>query len=290
MGDASNDPTPDVFRDHRRDYGTFRYAYPVVSRRAGGLSIGVNLNPDKVCNFDCVYCQVDRGVPGGPRGVDIAVLEAELDALLDDALGGQLWEQPRFAATPAALRRVRDFALSGDGEPTTEPRFGEAVEAILRRRQARGLDGTQVVLITDASSLHHARVRRALERMDAHGGVIWAKLDAGTGAHYARVNRTQVPFHRVLRNLAECAAARPIVVQSLFFRMRGAGPEPAEIEAYIERLREIEAAGTVAEVHLYTIARRPAEPWCAALPPPELDAIAARVRVDVRAPVRTFYG
>jgi wyosine [tRNA(Phe)-imidazoG37] synthetase (radical SAM superfamily) len=290
VSDASNDPGSAVFRDHRRDYRTFRYAYPVVSRRAGGLSIGVNLNPDKVCNFDCVYCQVDRSVPGGPRGVEVAVLETELDALLDDALGGQLWEQPRFAATPVELRRVRDFALSGDGEPTTEPRFGEAVDAILRRREARGLDEAQVVLITDASCLHHARVRRALERMDAHGGVVWAKLDAGTEGYYRRVNRTQVPFHRVLRNLAECAAARPVIVQSLFFRMRGAGPEPAEIEAYVDRLREIEAAGTVAEVHLYTIARRPAEPWCEALPPLELDAIAAQVRRGVRAPVRSFYG
>ncbi|MBM3871597.1 MAG: radical SAM protein, partial [Verrucomicrobia bacterium] len=41
-------------RDHTRIYRDFTYVYPVISRRSGGLSIGINLNPDKKCNFDCV--------------------------------------------------------------------------------------------------------------------------------------------------------------------------------------------------------------------------------------------
>ena len=39
------------FHDHRRELGDNLYVYPVISRRAGGLSVGVNLNPDKVCNL-----------------------------------------------------------------------------------------------------------------------------------------------------------------------------------------------------------------------------------------------
>ena len=48
---------------HERSFEANRFVYPVLSRRAGGLSVGINLNPDKICNFDCIYCQVDRVSP-----------------------------------------------------------------------------------------------------------------------------------------------------------------------------------------------------------------------------------
>ena len=47
-------------RQHPRRFEDFKFVYPVLSRRAHGISIGINTNPDKVCNFDCIYCQVDR--------------------------------------------------------------------------------------------------------------------------------------------------------------------------------------------------------------------------------------
>ena len=75
-------PLP-VHRDHRRGLADNRYVYAVVSRRSRGVSVGVNLNPDKVCNFDCVYCQVDRTTPGADRDVDVERLGAELDFVLD---------------------------------------------------------------------------------------------------------------------------------------------------------------------------------------------------------------
>ena len=53
-------PTPltRLFQTHSRNlFQDNRFVYAVVSRRSGGVSIGVNLNPDKYCNFDCVYCQ-----------------------------------------------------------------------------------------------------------------------------------------------------------------------------------------------------------------------------------------
>ncbi len=63
--------------NHDRDVAGLTYVYPVVSRRAGGVSVGINLSPDNACNWQCVYCQVPdlvRGkapetaqVPGGSR-------------------------------------------------------------------------------------------------------------------------------------------------------------------------------------------------------------------------------
>src|ERR1700676_2287130 len=109
-------PTPlYVHRDHRRTFAENRYVYAVVSRRSKGVSIGLNLNPDKVCNFDCVYCQVDRTTPGFGREVDVPRLLAELEAMLDLVTSGELFTIDRFAQTPAELRRLNDIAFSGDG-------------------------------------------------------------------------------------------------------------------------------------------------------------------------------
>src|SRR3954447_19747651 len=118
-----------VHRDHRRTFAENLYVYAVVSRRSKGVSIGVNLNPDKVCNFDCVYCQVDRKTPPVVREVDEARLLAELDDMLDLVTTGRLFEHERFRQTPPALRRLNDIAFSGDGEPTTCPRFPEIVRS-----------------------------------------------------------------------------------------------------------------------------------------------------------------
>src|SRR5438874_2280297 len=106
-----------VHRDHRRTFADNFYVYAVVSRRSKGVSVGLNLNPDKVCNFDCVYCQVDRTTPGPTRDVDVERLRDELEEMLDRVQSGRLFEEERFRQTPAALRRLNDIAFSGGGEP-----------------------------------------------------------------------------------------------------------------------------------------------------------------------------
>ena len=139
------------------------------------------------------------------------------------------------AHTPPPLRRLNDIAFSGDGEPTASENFDLAVEqcAEIRRRKLRDV---KLVLITNASLFHRPRVRRALEILDANGGEVWAKLDAGTEDYYAQVNRSAVPWRQILDNLREAALARPIVIQSLFLRIRGEPPPPAELDAYCDRL------------------------------------------------------
>ena len=71
------------FTDHRRNLHTNKYIYAVISRRSQGLSIGINLNIDKICNFDCPYCQVDRSIKGGERNVDVDILLMELQHLFE---------------------------------------------------------------------------------------------------------------------------------------------------------------------------------------------------------------
>ena len=277
-------------RLHPRRFEDSAYVYPVLSRRSGGISIGINLNPDKICNMDCVYCQVDRHNPPVRRDVDIVQLKAELLSLAEDTLSGALFNHPRFRDTPQSLRRLNDFAFSGDGEPTTFKPFDSAIEVVVDVKKTLGLSDVKIVLITDSGCLHHAHVKSGLRLMDANQGVIWAKLDAGTQSYYRLINRTNIPFKRVLRNIELTAAERPIVIQSLFMEVHGVGPDSDEIDAYIGRLLDFEKVGTLAEIHLYTIARAPAETWVTPLSNEALDTLSERVQRAVSSPVRTFYG
>jgi wyosine [tRNA(Phe)-imidazoG37] synthetase (radical SAM superfamily) len=280
-----------AWRRHERRWADNRYVYAVVSRRSGGLSVGVNLNPDKGCNFDCIYCQVDRTIPPVVRTVDLDRLATELDLVLTAARDGRLFDKRPLNALPPGRREVRDIAFSGDGEPTTCPVFGDAVRIAVEARRRFDLEATKIVLITDAAYLNRPMVRQTLGVLDENNGEIWAKLDAGTEAFFERVNRPNVPFRVVLENITEAARLRPIVIQSLWMRIDAEGPPPGEIEAFCERVNEVVAAGgRIKAIQLYTIARTPAMTNVTPLADGELDAIAAVVRARVPVPAEIYYG
>ena len=261
------------FKDHRRELDQNRYVYAVVSRRARGLSIGVNMNPDKACNFDCPYCQVDRSVPGGPAPVDVHVLRSELAGLLERARGG-LWSEPPFDSVDPSLRRVADIAFAGDGEPTTPPEFSAAASAAKQTRD-RLAPGVPLRLLTNATLFHKPKVRSGLAAFDE----LWCKLDAGSEAYFALVDGTRLPFRRVLDNLKLVACERPIVIQAMLLAIDGRGPDAAEIAAWVARLREIlEGGGRIDHVQVYTVARKPADPRFGPLDRARLDEIAAAAR------------
>lgn len=278
-------------RDHRRTYHDNTFVYPVLSRRSRGISLGINLNPDKVCNFDCIYCQVDRRTEAKTRFVATDRLLGELDATLTLVTSGALYQEEPFASVPQPLRRLNDIAFSGDGEPTTFRNFDQIVAAVAERKNLQGLDGVKLVLITNASLFHRPHVRRALDLLDANQGEIWAKLDAGTEAYYRQVERTTIPFARILANITEAAQVRPLVIQSLFLRIDGSGPTGEEIDAYCGRLRDVlETGGRIDRVQVYTVARPPAEGFVSALSPAEVDAIADRVLAATGLPVERHPG
>src|SRR3989441_5861940 len=154
-------------------------------------------------------------------------------------LSGELTKSPPFDFVPRDMLRLNDIALSGDAEPTTLKNFSEVVTMIARVKPK----SAKIVLITDAGGLDRPEVRRGLEIMDAHDGEVWAKLDAGTEEYFKLINRTRIPFARILKNITETAKARPIVIQSLFMKVRGVGPSAEEIGAYCQRLRDMIAAG-----------------------------------------------
>lgn len=260
-----------------RRHGGGRYVYLVRARRSGGLSLGINLDPQKTCNFDCVYCEVldRRGLAreAGRPPLVAAEVAGELKAALLDLGRGT----PLYAADP-----LRDVCYAGDGEPSTFTGFLPLARTLFDVRDAAGFSDAPFVLITNGSGLDRAEMKAAHDLFAARGGRFWIKLDAGTEAAYRAVCRTSVPFARILANLADAARRHPVVVQSMFFRREGAVPAPAEIAAWARRLRDVrDAGGVVAEVQVYTVARETMEPGLLPLTPAELSGIAARLRRDV---------
>ncbi len=267
----------ELYRSHPRTWREFRYCYPVVSRRSRGLSLGVNLNPDQACNFDCVYCSVDRRVPSAVREVDEAALERELDALLELAASGAIWSEDPFDRTPEALRRLNDIAFSGDGEPTSYAGFAGMLALATRLVATRGLDA-RIVVITNATLFQKATVRDALLGLRPQDEV-WAKLDAGSEEWYRAVDRSDVPLSRVLGNLRDLGRRRPLVIQSLWCRLHAEAPPAHELDAWAGRLRWLLDEGArIDRVQVYTTARATTEAWATALTAGELEGIAERVR------------
>jgi len=267
----------ELYASHPRTWREFRYCYPVVSRRSRGLSLGVNLNPDQACNFDCVYCSVDRRQPPAVREVSAPDLERELAALLELAVSGAIWREEPFDRTPPELRRLNDVAFSGDGEPTAYAGFAAMLGVARRLIEGRGA-GARIVVITNATLFGRAAVREALLALRPQDEV-WAKLDAGSEEHYRAVDRSDVPLARILGNLRDLGRLRPLVIQALWCRLHGQAPPAHELDAWAERLRWLQAEGArIDRVQVYTTARETAETWATALTAAELEGIAERVR------------
>lgn len=253
--------------NHDRDSAGMVYVYPVVSRRAGGVSIGVNLNPNNACNWACIYCQVPNLTRGSAPAIDTARLEAELRTMLGDILQGDFMQ----TRVPEDARRLNDIALSGNGEPTSSREFREVIDLIGRVMTDFGLVGKiKLVLITNGSLIDRPRVQEGLKRMAALNGEVWFKLDSATAAGLRRINQTRTLPEKHFERLKLAASLCPTWIQTCVFALDGAPPDEAEQAAYLAMIRRIRQEKTPVEgVLLYGLARpslQPSASRLAALP------------------------
>lgn len=261
--------------DHRRDSAGLLYVYPVVSRRAGGVSIGINLNTNNACNWACLYCQVDNLTRGGPPPIDLDRLERELAGFLDDALHGDFMQRQ----VPPEARRLMDIAFSGNGEPTSAPEFAAAVERVgaqLERFELRGK--LMLRLITNGSLLHRPEVQAGIRQLAELGGEVWFKIDRAETADVAVVNGVPLLPEKIARNLELCAGLAPTWVQTCWFALDGESPGVAARQAYCALLAPL--AEQLQGIHLYGLARpslQAAAPRLSRLSAEELAAFASEI-------------
>jgi wyosine [tRNA(Phe)-imidazoG37] synthetase (radical SAM superfamily) len=232
----------------------WQYIYPVWSRRAQGISIGINLHPNHCCNWHCIYCQVP-GLQRGPSPmIEIARLQAELDLCLDwiSAQAGK--HGPDLLSGDLLSPLIQDIAFAGDGEPTTSPQFNQAlnvVSQILNHRQLTIL----VRLITNGSQLQHAHVQHAIQCLHAMGGEVWFKLDAGSDAEMRAVNDSHVPLALHMQRLQTCCTLCRTWVQTAIVSRQGYQQviTTPSLPGYIKALAAVQ--DKIAGILLYGIAR-----------------------------------
>ena len=264
-----------TIHDHDRDSAGYTYVYPVVSRRAGGVSLGINLNPNNACNWACLYCQVPNLTRGSAPAIDLARLEQELSEFLRGVVQGD-WMQQHV---PEPVRVLRDIAISGNGEPTSAAEFAQVVELAGRMLREFGLDDVKLRLITNGSLMLKDTVQAGVRAMAGLNGEVWFKLDRATAGGMAQANQVNDHMEAVRKRLLACADNCTTWLQTCWFARDGQAPDQAERLAYVDFVRGV--AGRIAGVHLYGLARQPMQPGSerlSALPLKTLEAFADEIR------------
>lgn len=265
--------------DHNRFQEGFEYVYPVVSRRAGGLSLGINLNTNNACNWRCIYCQVPDLIRGAPPPVDLEVLEEELSVFLSQILSGSYLEDQ----VPKGQRRLNDIAFSGNGEPTSAPNFADAVKTIHGvRLRANVPEAVKTVLITNGSLMHQHKVMKGVRDLAGINGEVWFKIDRATVEGAQLINDTKINKSRIMSNLEASAKACPTWIQTCLFKLDGLHPADSDLDAYVQLIGEAVAKGIPFKgILLYGLARKSHQPESARLSKLDdgwLNAFAYRLR------------
>ena len=264
--------------NHDRDSAALRYVYPVISRRAGGVSVGINLNTNNACNWRCIYCQVPGLTRGTAPKTDLPVLETELRDFLNELLHGDFMQ----SRVPKGSRRINDIALSGNGEPTSSNEFRDAITLIASVRSETALPETvKTILISNGSLLYRDEVRQGLRDMAKLNGEVWFKLDRASETAMRLVNDTQISMNKVRDNLVASIACCPTWLQTCWFALDGEPPSRRDEDDYLEFVSSLLRDGHKPQgVLLYSLARpslQPEAPRLSALSEKQLQPFSDRI-------------
>ncbi len=241
--------------DHSRELSGLRYIYSVISRRAGGLSIGVNLNVNNACNWQCIYCEIPNLTRGIPPPIELDLLEQELRFFLNEIIYGDYMEKN----VSLEDRHLKDIAFSGNGEPTSADEFPEVISIIEKiLSEFNLLHKIKIRLITNGSLMHQTSVIKSVGMLKEMNGEVWFKVDAATEESIKTINQVNLKPHQILERLKNSANVCPTFIQTCIFTIDGKGPSKKDIDAYVELINEVKSI--IQGVHLYGLARPSLQP------------------------------
>jgi len=234
-----------------------KYLFGPVNSRRLGLSQGIDILPAKICNYNCIYCEVGATTEltcERREYVPVEAILAEIDGLL---------------AQPERLAALDFFTVTASGEPTLHAGIGRIIR-YLKERAAK-----PVAVLTNGSLFHLPEVRHDLAAAD----VVVPSLDAVNPDSFRRINRP-----------AGCCATPEQMVEGLhlfgrefagqvwleILLVKGVNDRPEDLAA----LRRAIARINPARVQLNTVARPPLERFAHPLSGEELTGIAALLRED----------
>jgi hypothetical protein len=244
--------------NHDRNSAELRYVYPVVSRRSGSVSVGINLNANNACNWRCLYCQVPNLTRGSSPSIALDILESELRDFLNELLHGDFMKD----RVPERSQRINDIALSGNGEPTSSTEFSDVISIIKRVRDEVALsEDVKTVLITNGSLLYRSEIQKSLCDMAKLNGRVWFKLDRASEEGMRRVNDTRIAMRKVRSNLVAAIACCPTWIQTCWFELDGAPPTVRDEDDYLDFVSSLLQDGHQPKgVLLYGLARPSMQP------------------------------
>ena len=241
--------------DHSRELSGLEYIYSVISRRAGGLSIGVNLNVNNACNWQCIYCEIPNLTRGSPPPIELDVLEDELRFFLHEIIHGDYMEKN----VAIDDRHLKDIAFSGNGEPTSAEEFPQIILIVKKvLEEFNLLHKIKVRLITNGSLMHKESVLEGIEVLAKMNGEVWFKVDAGLEESAKVINQVNIKPQQAIDRLKRCSEICPTFVQTCIFTIDNKEPNNKEIDAYIKLIDS--AKKSIKGVHLYGIARPSMQP------------------------------
>jgi wyosine [tRNA(Phe)-imidazoG37] synthetase (radical SAM superfamily) len=126
-----------------------KYIYGPVKSRRLGLSLGLSLTPHKVCNLDCLYCQLGKTK-------ELFNKREEYVSIEDILLELKSW----LVNNPQAAKELDYITLSGSGEPTLNSQIGRLIDEIKK------LSPASVAVITNATLLNDEKVRSDIQYAD----------------------------------------------------------------------------------------------------------------------------
>jgi wyosine [tRNA(Phe)-imidazoG37] synthetase (radical SAM superfamily) len=145
-----------------------KYIYGPVNSRRLGLSLGITLTPHKICDFDCVYCQL-----GKTKEITIERKEyVKIEEVLSELTS---W----FQNNPREAEKLQYITISGSGEPSLNIKMGELISRIKK------ITSIPVCVITNSSMLNSASVREELRE----ASLILPSLDAATPEVFQAIDR-----------------------------------------------------------------------------------------------------
>ncbi|MBF0281277.1 MAG: radical SAM protein [Zetaproteobacteria bacterium] len=263
--------------NHDRDVMQMRYVYPVVSRRAGGLSIGININTNHACDWHCVYCQVPNLMRGAAPTIDFALLEEELRAMLHCVIHGSFLEKH----VPQEMRQLCDVAISGNGEPTSTRKFTVLIQCVIGIMADFELAHLPLRLISNGSYMSKRWVQEGLALMDRVAGEVWIKVDAIDADDVERINGVRIDQRQFFEQVKIAASLCPTWIQTCMFAWKGDAPSAAQVAAYCAFLQMLlDEKIPIQGVLLYGVARpslQAESAFVTALPKQALAKIAEQV-------------
>jgi len=233
---------------------------PVQSRRLG-RSLGIDLFPGKICNLNCVYCEV------GPTRSPVCRRAAY------SPVRSICEEIDEWCADPERLASADVLTVTAKGEPTLHSGLGE----ILNHLKAKA--GKPVALLTNGTTLTDVEVRRELMAAD----VVVPSLDAARDEGFARVDRPAagLDLAAIIDGLTLFSQDFPGRIWLEILLVQGLNDAPEDIAALLPALGRMR----IDRIQLNTVVRPPAEAWARPLSRERLTAIAGHMHRELGLPV-----